>query len=141
MTSKNKYTKAPVYIAGLGIISAIGNNVTECLEALEHERPGMGAIETLDTLHRQQFPVAGVKAGNKELAASLGVSPEVSRTALLSLIAAKEALASSGLEGRSSWRIGMVSANTVGGMDKTEHFFKSFLEDPKKGRLKEVVHH
>jgi len=140
MTS-NKYTKAPVYVAGLGVISAIGSNVAECLDALEHERPGMGEIDTLDTLHRKQFPVAGVKAGNEELAASLGVPPGVSRTALLSLIAAKEALASSGLEGRSSWRIGMVSANTVGGMDKTEHFFKSFLEDPKKGRLKDVVGH
>ena len=30
-----------VFVAGLGIISAIGNNIAECLSALEHEQAGI----------------------------------------------------------------------------------------------------
>lgn len=137
----------PVYIAGLGLISAIGNNVAENLRALENGQAGMQAIRYLDTAHRSAFPVAEVKASNEELATltlltdDTGRPPmNISRTALLSLIAAKEALESAGLP-QHNIRLGMVSANTVGGMDKTEHFFSQFLEAPQKGRLREVVHH
>lgn len=138
---------SPVYIAGLGLISAIGKNVADNLGALENGQAGIQAIQHLDTAHRSDFPVAEVKAGNEELAALTGVMDSkgrppvnISRTALLSLIAAKEALASAGLP-KSPLRLGMVSANTVGGMDKTEHFFRHFLTDPQKGRLHEVANH
>ena len=131
----------PVYIAGLGIISAIGRNVSENLHALESGEAGMQAIRYLETAHRGEFPLAEVKASNEELAALTGVPDgkgmtpaNVSRTALLSFIAAKEALESADLK-RSNLRIGMVSANTVGGMDKTEAFYR------KKERLRDVVLH
>ena len=38
-------------------------------------------------------------------------------------------------------RTGFISANTVGGMDKTENFFRLFSKDPSAGRLADVVHH
>src|SRR5471030_1029884 len=41
---KRKLEDAPVYIAGLGAITAIGNNVAECLASFEKEQAGMGAI-------------------------------------------------------------------------------------------------
>ena len=44
---------------------------------------------------------------------------------MLSLIAAREALDDAGLNDR-SLRIGFVSANTVGGMDRSEKFFADF---------------
>ncbi len=156
---------APVYIAGLGIISAIGRNVTENLHALESGEAGMQAIQYLETAHRGEFPLAEVKAGNEELAVLTGLMDRrgrppvnVSRTALLSFIAAKEALEQAGLPmgagtlgdqqgvtdrgaSQSRLRIGMVSANTVGGMDKTEEFYRAFLENPKKGRLRDVLLH
>ncbi len=153
----------PVYIAGLGVISAIGKNVAENLHALESGEAGMEAIRYLETAHRGEFPLAEVKASNEELAALTGVADgkrmapvNVSRTALLSFIAAKEALKSSGLQfgaGQSggpasagtlaqpNLRLGMVSANTVGGMDKTEEFYRSFLQNPQKGKLRDVVLH
>ena len=137
----------PVYIAGLGVISAIGRNVAENLQALESGEAGMQAIQYLETAHRNEFPLAEVRASNEELAAltgvvdSRGMAPaDVSRTALLSFIAAREALESAGLK-KSNLRIGMVSANTVGGMDKTEEFYRSFLENPRRGRLRDVVLH
>jgi 3-oxoacyl-(acyl-carrier-protein) synthase len=132
---------APVFIAGLGAISAIGNNVAECIAAFKKGEAGMSNIVYLDSIHRNKIPVAEVKLSNAELASKSGLSPEISRTALLSLIAAKEALDDAGIRDLSDLRIGFISANTVGGMDKTEKFFDDYLSDPKKGRLRDVVHH
>jgi 3-oxoacyl-(acyl-carrier-protein) synthase len=70
-----------------------------------------------------------------------GLSPDISRTTLLSLVAAKEALADADIPGFETLRSGFVSANTVGGMDKSEDFFVEFLADNSKGKLKFVFDH
>ncbi len=129
-----------VYIAGVGAITAIGNNVAECLSSFKKEQAGMGEITYLHTVHRDQIPVAEVKLSNKELAAIAGVYPELSRTILLSLIAAREALNDAAITDL-SLRTGFVSANTVGGMDKSEDFFVDFIADNSKGKLKNVFDH
>lgn len=154
-------TTADIFVAGLGAISAIGNNIAECLSALEKEQAGIGEITYLETAHRHKIPVAEVKLSNEELAVRAGVSPKISRTALLSLIAAKSALENAGLSrpagmspggagiaglnggltGGQPLRTGFISANTVGGMDKTENFFIDFLADPTKGKLRDVIQH
>jgi 3-oxoacyl-[acyl-carrier-protein] synthase-1 len=130
-----------VYVAGVGVISAIGNNVTENLEAFELEEAGMGEITLLDTIHSKKLPVAEVKLNNNELSELAGISPGISRTALLSLIAAKEALADADIKDLDFLRTGFVSANTVGGMDKSEDFFIDFIKDNSKGKLKNVYDH
>lgn len=130
-----------VFIAGVGAITAIGNTVAGCLTAMEKQEPGMGSITYLETAHRNQIPVAEVKLDNEALAKLAGLPAHISRTALLSSIAAKEALTNADIENISSLRTGFISANTVGGMDKTEHFFAEFLADPSKGKLREVLHH
>jgi 3-oxoacyl-(acyl-carrier-protein) synthase len=132
---------APVYIAGAGAITAIGNNLSECLAAFEHEEAGMAAIRYLETAHKGVIPVAEVKCSNEELAVALGVSPRLSRTALLSVTAAKEALTDAGIENINTLRTGFISANTVGGMDKTEQFFNSFFTNHHQGQLRDVVNH
>ena len=132
---------APVFVAGTGIISAIGNNVAECLDALESERAGMGQMHHFDSAHRQRLPVAEVKLSNEELSTLAGLPKTKSRTALLSMVAAKEALADAGIENLVSLRTGFISANSVGGMDKTEKFFTEFLPDNNKGRLRDVINH
>lgn len=140
----------PVTIAGTGVISAIGRDVTECLASFEKGMAGMGEISYLDTVHRGQLPVAEVKADNNTLAAWAGLAAlpthggrteSVSRTALLSLIAAKEALDRAAIPDLARWRTGFISANTVGGMDKTENFYAEFLDNPQSGRLRNVVLH
>ena len=132
---------APVFIAGTGIITAIGNNTAENLLSLEQEKAGMNEIQYLDSVHRKRLPVAEVKCSNEELANMAGLPAQVSRTALLSSIAAKEAISNAGIENFHALRTGFISANTVGGMDKTEHFFPAFLSDINKGRLRDVVNH
>ncbi|HNA16440.1 MAG TPA: beta-ketoacyl-[acyl-carrier-protein] synthase family protein [Ferruginibacter sp.] len=131
----------PVFIAGTGVISAIGNNVTECLDALENGRAGIGPMTRLDSVHKNRLPVAEVKLSNEELASRTGLPAIKSRTALLSLAAAQEAIRHSGIEDLAAWRCGFISANSVGGMDKTENFFREFIADNNKGQLHDVVDH
>jgi len=131
----------PVFVAGTGIISAIGNNVAECLDALENGRAGMGPMHYLDSAHRHRLPVAEVKLTNEELAQLTGLPKIKSRSALLSLVAAKEALHQAGIENIKDLRTGFISATSVGGMDKTENFFTEFLPDNSKGKLRDVVNH
>lgn len=131
----------PVFVSGVGAISAIGKNVAECLASLENESAGMGRMHYFDSLHRERLPVAEVKYSNDELAQIAGLPATKSRTALLSMIAAKEAINNAGIEDISSLRTGFISANSVGGMDKTEKFFSEFLFDNQKGKLRDVVHH
>jgi len=130
-----------VYVAGVGVISAIGNNVAENLAAFEQEEAGMAEITLIDTRLYGNVPVAEVKLNNAELAAMAGFSSQQSRTTLLSLIAAREALNDAKIDNLSSLRTGFVSANTVGGMDKSENFFIEFTKNNSKGKLRDVFDH
>ncbi|MBE0648094.1 MAG: beta-ketoacyl-[acyl-carrier-protein] synthase family protein [Bacteroidales bacterium] len=132
-----------IYITGIGIISSIGNNVPEVFTSLKASRSGIGEITLLNTLHKGSLPIAEVKlsnAGLLDLAGHRG-SDQFTRTTLLGMIAAKEALKSAGIEDVNAYRTGFLSATTVGGMDRTEVFYKDFLENPESGRLKDVVNH
>ncbi|MEO6490827.1 MAG: beta-ketoacyl-[acyl-carrier-protein] synthase family protein [Ferruginibacter sp.] len=131
----------PIYIAGIGAISAIGYNADECLDALVNSQPGMATMVYFDSVHRQRIPVAEVKLSNDALALKTGLQNTKSRTALLSLSAAKEALDDAAIPGLDSLRSGFISANSVGGMDKTESFFHDFMADPQNGKLRDVIHH
>jgi 3-oxoacyl-(acyl-carrier-protein) synthase len=130
-----------VYVAGVGVISAIGNDVAGHLESFRQEKEGMGAITMLNTVHRGEIPVAEVKLTNEELIAITGLPANSSRTALLSLVAAKEALADADVPNFENLRTGFVSANTVGGMDKSEDFFRAFLANNNQGKLSNVFDH
>ena len=93
----------------------------------------MGQMAHFDSVHRQKIPVAEVKLSNDDLAHLSGLPNSKSRTALLSMIAAKEALNDAGIENVAAFRTGFISANTVGGMDKTENFLLNFFPIIKKG--------
>lgn len=114
-----------ILITGLGVISAIGNSVAENLASLKSQKSGIDSIQFLQTQHRDAFKVGEVKLSNQQLCELLGLSSndykKQTRTSLLAIMAAKEALESAGLHA-DGWntRIGVVSATTVGGMDKTE---------------------
>jgi 3-oxoacyl-[acyl-carrier-protein] synthase-1 len=79
------------------------------------------------------------------LAEKAGLATHISRTALLGTIAGRQAMLDAWIfseSGRSnSYRIGLVSANTVGGMDKTEDFFRLYLTNHGKGKLRNIVNH
>jgi 3-oxoacyl-[acyl-carrier-protein] synthase-1 len=60
---------------------------------------------------------------------------------LLGLIAVEQALSNAGIEDINEFRTGLISATTVGGMDRTEKFFKRFLKDKSHGRLRDIITH
>ena len=132
-----------VYITGIGIISAIGSDVKETLASLLAEKSGIGEITLLDTIHKGKIPVAEVKKTTDELLEATGNpgKSNLTRTALLGMIAAKEAVDSAGIDNIAAYRTGLISATTVGGMDRSEQFYESFLQDNSKGRLMDVVNH
>ena len=132
-----------VFVTGIGIISAIGNNTGEVLNSLNLSATGIGFTSYLNTIHKNELPVAGVKASNEELLEIVTPCGNLAytRTALLGMIAAKEAVISSGIKDISEKRTGLVSATSVGGMDKSEYFFSKFIKDNKAGKLKDIITH
>jgi len=132
----------PVFVVGVGVISGIGNNVAECLHALVEGKTGIDKIKYLKTNHSDLLPAAEVKLSNDELSAMSGLGPAISRTAMLSMVAAREAWDNSGVKNNlPSLRTGFVSASTTGGIDKTEEFLTHFLTDNNKGKLRDILHH
>ena len=105
------------YITGIGVISAIGNNVEENLSALKQKKAGIAPVTLFETKHK--VPVAEVKLTNEQLQLRLGlpVNKCYSRTALLGMTAVKEALSDANLNDLSGLRIGLISSTSAGGMD------------------------
>lgn len=132
--------KGRIHVAGIGVISAIGNSVSETLNSFKSQSSGIGKVTLFDSLYQDVLPVGEVKLSNQALSDKLAVKPHATRTALLGIHAAREAVKDAGIDLR-PWRAGLISATTVGGMDKTENFFIDFLKDSKKGRLRDVVNH
>jgi len=129
-----------VYVAGIGLISSIGLSVEEGFQSLRSASSGIGDITLFETSYSGKLPVGEVKLPNQHLAEKLSLSPHVTRTALLGIHAAREAVENSGIDLK-KWRTGLISATTVGGMDKTENFFREFLKGSNKGKLREVADH
>lgn len=132
-----------VVITGIGIVSAIGMNIREVFASLVEGRAGTGPVTLFDTIHQNTFPVAEVKAGNDLLARNLGFSSadNFTRTSLLGMAAAAEAAEMAGILPDDGIPTGLISATTVGGMDRTEQFYKEFSQDPARGKLAGVIHH
>jgi 3-oxoacyl-(acyl-carrier-protein) synthase len=132
-----------VYITGIGIISAIGNNAEDVEENLLAERTGITGITLFPTIHQNKIPIAEVKLSNQQLAALCGTKSDrfLTRTTLLGMIAGREALRNSGFSLNDGVRTGLISATTVGGMDHTEIFYKEYYLNPAKGSLRDVVSH
>jgi len=107
-------------------------------------KSGIGRMRYLDSLHRDEIPVAEVGAWNHELEQFAGVKKKgfYSRTTLLGIIAAREALQKSGaIDEIKSCRTGLISATTVGGMDRSEKFYKTYMTNKSGGRLRDIVTH
>lgn len=117
-----------IFVTGYGSISAIGNNVKETLESLINKKHGVGPIQILQTEHQDEFVLAEVKHTNDDLAKMLGINNKArtyTRTSLLAMIGAKEAYEDAQLNLNTHLRTGVISANTGGGMDTTERYYKS----------------
>lgn len=112
-----------VFVAGIGVISCIGTGVEENFSSLIASRHGiLGKSEDLDSF-LPGLPVGCINLNNIQLAQLSGGSKKWPRAALLSLVAAKEALSGINYD---NLRVGFISATTVGGMDLTETGYQNW---------------
>ncbi len=115
-----------VAITGMGVLSALGQGKRETLESLRSKRGGIGRMRHFRSVHTD-LPVGEVPLSDREMKAQLGLplEKEVSRTALMAMLAIGEALAEAGIvaEELSGKHVSLVSGTTVGGMDVTERHF------------------
>lgn len=118
-----------VFVTGAGIISALGVGKEATLQALLKGESGIGKITHIQTEH-EEFPVGEVTLSNAEMARMLNVGYPIDglRTALMGIIAAKEAVKSAGLTEKELRKAAFISGTTVGGMDKTERHFKTVFD-------------
>ena len=118
-----------VLVTGAGVVSACGVGVEAVWQSLLRGESHVGRIRHLDTEHRE-IPVGEVALSNAEMADMLGVGYPHSglRSVLLGIVAAREALQSSELDSSCLRNAAFVNGTTVGGMDKTERYFKTVLD-------------
>ena len=133
-----------VYVTGIGILSAIGSGKLESWNAIINKESGIRTLKHLTSLHRGKLPAGEIDASNEDLAHLLGISDVAlySRTALLGMLAADEAWNDSHGAPSDSIRTGVISSTTVGGIDKSELFFKEYLADGGEGyNIRTLVSH
>ena len=109
-----------VFVTGIGIVSSLGIGRVATFKQLAAEESGIAKT----TLFGKEIFVGQVPLTNKELQRQLAIPQEevVSRTALLGLLAAKEAWGSNREGGL---RTAFINSSTVGGMDLSEQYFSS----------------
>jgi 3-oxoacyl-(acyl-carrier-protein) synthase len=129
-----------IYVTGLGMVSGIGLDVPQTLDAIKNSRSGIGELTLFDSVHKGNLPVCEVKASNQKLKEDLQITKTTSRTALLGIMAAKEALVSAGIV-QSPVRTGLISSTSVGGMDMSEKFYGIYKKDSAKGKLRNMISH
>ena len=113
-----------VRITGIGVVSAIGLTVEENLFSLKAGRSGIAPVKYLD--EKRDLLVGEVKVSNQELIERFEIkNKNISRTSLLGLAAARQALGTTELD--SAIRTGIISATSVGGMDQSENFYVDYL--------------
>jgi 3-oxoacyl-(acyl-carrier-protein) synthase II len=115
-----------IVVTGMGIISSIGNSVEENFHSLIHSKSGITRIENFSTYLKDFIKVGEIKLSNEDLSERLNIVKENSytRTSLLAIFAIKEAIKH--FSETEISQMGLVSASTVGGMDKTEQYFYEY---------------
>lgn len=111
----------------MGSISAIGNNTDKHLSSLLSGKTGITYAKHLHTIHKNDFPFGEIKLSNQQLIEKLNLPKEnYSRTSLLALWAVAQLLKNASL--KPDAKTGLISASTVGGMDKTEQHFHDYQD-------------
>ena len=116
-----------VYVTGIGIISAIGNNTDANHYSLVNAQSGIGKAKYFNSKYTSSLNFGEVDLSNDDLKKITNSSREkgLSRTALLAYSAFQQAIDHAKLdpEELSSFRTGFISSSTVGGMCNTDELY------------------
>lgn len=120
-----------IFVTGMGVISAIGNNVEENLQALLNSK---GGINPLTSINRMRKPFIGgqVKLSNNDLLNTFSISDAKTphRSTLLGLKAAREAWGNrtevNGI------RTGIIYGTTIGSIDIDDELLEVLVNSSEK---------
>lgn len=130
------------FVTGMGIISALGNDVAGNLAALLVETDGLSLPQILKTKHSNSLHTGEIKITNEQLAESLGLNlTGYSRTTLLGIYALKEALKQAGIDIAEieSKKIAFINATTVGGMSEVENMYADMISEQRTGQFTNYI--
>jgi 3-oxoacyl-[acyl-carrier-protein] synthase-1 len=113
-----------VYVTGYGVISSIGIGEKESLSAL---KDGVSGIKRGSNNTTKDYNVGAIELSDSELKEKFELNTDGSRTALLGMIAVKQAF--KGHQINEKIRTGLISGTSVGGMDISEIEYKKYLEN------------
>jgi 3-oxoacyl-[acyl-carrier-protein] synthase II len=129
-------------VTGLGAVSSLGSNLEETWNGLTAGRCGIGPITLFDSTLFRTHLAAEIKALPSGFPPSL--TRRLSRSDLIGLGAAREALADSGLdlEREDPSRIGVILGGGVSGLLDSENYFIELSKNgPSKARPSRVLNH
>ena len=127
-----------VLITGIGSVSSIGLSIRELTDSIMRSATGVSHASRLDSVLARTLPTAQIQLSDqalKDLLPGLPAEQVYSRTALLGMIAAKEAATMAGLTVKELQAAALVHSTSAGGMDKGELFYAAYLTDPSSGDL------
>ena len=132
-----------IFVTGIGIISSIGKDCPGTKVSIIEGHGGQTTVKYVDSALAKSFPLCEVPFSNDELAVMAGVSRDEFRTrcSLLSAVAVLEAVKNAGVRKNDGISTGLICGTTVGGMDRSEIFYKEFSKDPSAGDLNDVKCH
>ncbi|MCF0042610.1 beta-ketoacyl-[acyl-carrier-protein] synthase family protein [Dyadobacter fanqingshengii] len=117
-----------VLVTGMGIISAIGENLTENHASLRQGKTGIAQAAHFESRYAALLPFGECVSGNEHLKALLNLADSTgyTRTDLLASKAFAEAITDAKLsqEQISSFDTALISATTVGGMCLTDQLYE-----------------
>jgi 3-oxoacyl-[acyl-carrier-protein] synthase II len=122
---------APVAITGIGCICACGNSLAACMGSIFSGHRNADTPVTIKTSHTCKYPVFEVKG-------DISINrPDLSRTAILGLSAAHEAMEDAGLDNDfiKGLKIGVCMGTTVGSTMNDEQFYRDFRNDKNPGMV------
>ena len=115
--------KNAIAVTGMGMITAIGNDVAQNYHSLLQKQHGIKPLQHISGKHQNHTLVGEVSLTNEALIEKLGtqVPDYCSRTSLLAAIAAKEAMSQAGITAAADMPI--ILGTSVAGMDIFEQHF------------------
>lgn len=105
-----------VAVTGMGVISAIGRNVSEFAWALRHGQSGIGPISSLDTSYLRFHNGAEVRG-------EVPIAPGLDRFAQLALMAAREAVAGIEWTPQLKEEAAVITGTSIGGQSTQDAAF------------------
>lgn len=122
-----------IFVTGLGLVTALGEGVDANHIKLRSGQTGIGLSKNIEA-STKEFLVGEFELSNKEIAQKLSIpySPQLSRTALLGLLALNQISKAKTPQNR----VGFINGSTVGGMDRSEVYYEDRLTKNDNARYK-----